>query len=233
MSGVNGRAMEIERAWDVGTSTRSGTRPDRTQVAEALPGLSGRVLGLQARAGNRAVSAMLRQPAVQRQGDPGAVADAVARIEAVLDPAQFDEAEAPSGAVVQASRDVAVQREEKEPEPTRNANAGDAVKAVLATEPGKQAVAALKEEAKHAVQTTSTGDKVVIVTTGLAMGGLAVGGVFSDPSARKLLVPMLNDKQVPVPGVPGLSASLKVDDNGMPNGGMLYFDVGQFIPGFQ
>lgn len=207
-------------------------RPDEDAPGTPAPTRNGpraaRLLDLQARLGNRRVAALVSDPAgVHRAADPDALEAAAARIDAVLDPdALGDE---PATAPVQASSRVQRDGPSPDPEP-RKGTPGDVVKAILKTPAGKKAVSAVREEAKGVVRSASTGEKAAMVVSGILVGGGALAGVLSDPEARAFLLPKVSGKKIPVPGVDGLSASISFDTEGRPTGGMVYFDVGRYLP---
>jgi hypothetical protein len=76
----------------------------------------------------------------------------------------------------------------------------------------------------------STGDQVLVVTTGILIGGTALGGVLSSPEARTWAIARFNGQLLPVPGVPGLRLQMNFTDAEMLFG--LHFDVGRYLPGF-
>lgn len=203
-------------------------------------------LSLQRAAGNRAVSALvaggpavLRRNApsapVQRSAAPDPREQALARIEAILDPETVGEEGGVTGSgsapSVQASRAGVVQRQDPEaPPPPRPATSGDLMKAIVATEQGKQATEVLKEEAKAVVMALKPGELAGVVTASLAIGGIGVAGAMTDPDARSLVFSQVSGRKVPVPGVQGLSVKVDLAKDGRPTGGMLYFNVGSVLP---
>lgn len=219
---------------------RSGTRGDRhprrgndnvhdEQSELRTPAGAAQILELQARVGNRGVASLVSAaPRVHRAGDPDAVEAAVARIDAVLDPDSIGK-ESAGTSPVQTSPNV--QRDgRKGDSPPRKATPGDVLKAVLATPQGKKAITAVKEEGKRVVRRASTGEKAAMIVSGVLIGGGPVAGALTDPDARKFLLPKLSGKKVAVPGVDGLSGSVSFDPEGRPTGGMVYLDVGRYLP---
>jgi hypothetical protein len=210
-----------------------GGRPaaPRPSVASEVPAL----LGLQASVGNHAVAAIVarsseREP-VQRTNEPPEIEAALAAIDALLDPEALAGTTKGHPPAVQPSREALVQRqgpgEEPKPKPGKP---GDVVEALAKTEPGKQAIQILNDKAKHAVVSLSTGEKVTVVTALFAIGGGALAGAMSDPQARRFMLEQASGKEVPVPGVRGLSMKVDLGKDGVPTGGMLLFDVGSVLP---
>ncbi len=73
----------------------------------------------------------------------------------------------------------------------------------------------------------STGDRVLLVTTSVLIGGGALAGVASDPGSRRFVLDQLNGKDLPVPGVGGLSVqfSTRADNLGV----MFTYDLAPLI----
>src|SRR5262249_7738443 len=74
----------------------------------------------------------------------------------------------------------------------------------------------------------STGDRVALVSTAVAIGGGAVAGVLSDPDARNWVATTLRGTVYPVPMVPGLGVQLDLGGDSLIVG--LHLDVGRLLP---
>ena len=104
------------------------------------------------------------------------------------------------------------------------------LKALGATEPVKSAIKRAQEEAESKWQRLPTGEKAVVVSTGVSMAALAGVGVSSDPAARRTVLGALDGLEVPVPGVPGLKLKA-ITSGGRGVGGGIQVDVIKLLEG--
>jgi outer membrane protein OmpA-like peptidoglycan-associated protein len=114
--------------------------------------------------------------------------------------------------------------------PTRAGTGGDVLKALAATEPLKSAIKRAQEEAEGKWRRLPTGEKAVVVSTGVSMAALAAVGVSSDPAARRTVLGALDGVEVPVPGVPGLKLKA-LTSGGAGIGGGIQVDVIKLVGG--
>jgi hypothetical protein len=73
-----------------------------------------------------------------------------------------------------------------------------------------------------------TGGQVAVVTTSVVLAGGALAGILANPAARDWALTTLNDKIIPVPGVPGLGAQFNLGGDHIILG--LHLDVGRLLP---
>ena len=131
------------------------------------------------------------------------------------------------------------QREEKPavpagkgPEKPRAGKPGDLLKAVTKVPAVEAAISGLKEQAlsraKRDWKKLSTGGKVTLVSSLVLVGGSALGGIMAHDRSRNAALGFIKDKQLPVPGVPGLSMQLNLvgPDLGVQFG----LNVGRLLP---
>jgi outer membrane protein OmpA-like peptidoglycan-associated protein len=116
------------------------------------------------------------------------------------------------------------------PSPARAATAGDALKALAETEPVKRAIKQAQEEAESKWRRLPTGEKAVVVSTGVSMAALAAVGISSDPAARTTVLGAMDGLEVPVRGVPGLKLKA-LTSGGRGIGGGIQIDVIKLIEG--
>jgi outer membrane protein OmpA-like peptidoglycan-associated protein len=114
--------------------------------------------------------------------------------------------------------------------PTRAGTAGDALKALAATEPVKSAIKRAQETGESEWKRLPTGEKAVVVSTGVSMAALAAVGISSDPAARKTALGALDGLEIPVPGVPGLKLKA-LTSGGAGIGGGIQIDVIKLVGG--
>jgi outer membrane protein OmpA-like peptidoglycan-associated protein len=116
------------------------------------------------------------------------------------------------------------------PSPARAATPSDALKALAATEPIKSAIKRAQEEAESNWRQLPTGEKAVVISTGVSMAALAAVGISSDPAARKTALGAMDGLEVPVPGVPGLKLNA-LTSGGRGIGGGIQIDVIKLVGG--
>jgi hypothetical protein len=61
------------------------------------------------------------------------------------------------------------------------------------------------DQAAHDWRELSTGGRVALISQTALIGGGALAGVLSDPEARTFTLGLLQNRDIPVPGVPGLT----------------------------
>jgi hypothetical protein len=84
------------------------------------------------------------------------------------------------------------------------------------------------EQARQDWAALSRGEKAVVVSTGVLIGGGALAGVLSSPEARSWVGSTLGGTVYPVPLVPGLGVQLNLGGDNVILG--LHFDVGRYLP---
>jgi hypothetical protein len=119
----------------------------------------------------------------------------------------------------------------QEPQP-KAADFGDLWKAIQAVPEVKSLLERLQQEALAILRrdwtSATTGEKIVAITGGVAIAGLAGAGVLSSPEGRDFARDQINGKKFPVPGVGGLHIEVTLTEN---NAGLgLHLDVGRFLP---
>jgi outer membrane protein OmpA-like peptidoglycan-associated protein len=114
--------------------------------------------------------------------------------------------------------------------PARAATPGDALKALAATDAVKRAIKQAQEEAESNWRRLPTGEKAVVVSTGVSMAALAAVGISSDPAARRSVLGALDGVEIPVPGVPGLKLKA-LTSGGAGIGGGIQIDVIKLVGG--
>jgi hypothetical protein len=73
-----------------------------------------------------------------------------------------------------------------------------------------------------------TGGQVAVVTTSVVLAGGALAGILTNPSGRDWALRALNDRIIPVPPVPGLSAQFNLGGDHVILG--LHLDLGPHLP---
>lgn len=114
--------------------------------------------------------------------------------------------------------------------PTRSGSPGDALKALAATEPVKGGITRVQEEAESNWRRLPTGEKAVVVSTGVSMATLAAVGISSDPAASKTSLGAIDGLEVPVLGAPGLKLKA-ITSGGRGVGGGIQIDIIKIIGG--
>ncbi len=95
----------------------------------------------------------------------------------------------------------------------RAAEVGDLMKAIWAVpvvqESTNRLLDQVSDRARREWGSASTGDKVLIVSTGVTIAGGSLAGLLSNNQARTAAFNFVVDKDLPVPGVDGLSVRLR------------------------
>ena len=78
---------------------------------------------------------------------------------------------------------------------------------------------------------SSRGERALVVTHTILLGGGVLAGVMTNDPARTGVLNFIDGRDIPVPGVSGLSVQLRHDRSGpRPDyGGMLKFDLGRYV----
>ena len=120
----------------------------------------------------------------------------------------------------------------KGPSTPRPAELGDLGKAIWGVPAVKQAANQLGDAVTHDFRLgwgrASGWEKAGIITTGLLISGGALTGALVHTPSRIELLTFIDGKKIPVPGVDGLSFSLKRRGSGVPGGGAT---IPLFVPG--
>ena len=118
------------------------------------------------------------------------------------------------------------------PDTPRAAEASDVLEAVMAIPAIDQGITSLQTLATDRVlidwRKLSTGEKVGVVSTVVTIGLGALGGVASDPAARRLALSQLNGRILPVPGVDWLHLEVNTGGDALMVG--MHLDVGRLLP---
>lgn len=99
------------------------------------------------------------------------------------------------------------------PEKPRPGTAGDALKAIMRVPAVDTALTRLRTEATDRLsgdwRSLSTGGKAAVITQSAVIGGGAVAGILSDPTARRFALGLLENRSLPT-GVPGLNFQFRL-----------------------
>lgn len=118
------------------------------------------------------------------------------------------------------------------PETAHEASASDLMSAIMAVPTIDGALTNLKTQAGDRVQRDwsrlSTGDRVLVITTGVTIAGTALAGAMANPDSRNVVLQQISGHDLPVPGIDGLSVQVNTQRENM--GVMFTFDVGQHLP---
>lgn len=76
---------------------------------------------------------------------------------------------------------------------------------------------------------STTGERALIITQGLVIGGGALTGVLSHSPTRVQVLNFLSGKDIPVPGLRGLSVQLRHNSAIGDYGGVLTFDLAPYV----
>lgn len=102
----------------------------------------------------------------------------------------------------------------KGPKKPRAGKPGDVLKAVTKIPAVDGAITKLKDDAlgraKRDWRKLSTGGKVTLVSSLVLVGGTALGSIMAHDRSRTAALGFIKDKDLPVPGVPGLSIQLNL-----------------------
>jgi len=118
------------------------------------------------------------------------------------------------------------------PSTPRAATGGDVVRAILRIPAVDSALTRLRtqaeEQARRDWRRLSAGERALVITQSVLIAGGALGGVLSSPEGREFSLDLIQNRAIPVPGVPGLTFQFNATG---PNQ-MLRFDlnVGALLP---
>lgn len=119
----------------------------------------------------------------------------------------------------------------KGPSKPRPAKAGDLISALMGVPAVKRAVDTVKAKATDGVRRDwkrlSTGGRVAAISTTVLIGGAGLAGILSRDKARQESLEFIQGKNIPVPGVTGLTFS--ISPVGKNKKFMLNFDVTKFL----
>jgi hypothetical protein len=117
------------------------------------------------------------------------------------------------------------------PETPRTANMGDLLKAILQIPAVQSGVTALQTEAERQLRTNwdslSTGERVLVITHGVILGGGALAGVLSNPQGRQFLLDQVQGRTIPIPGLP---MTFQFNLTGPDQRVQIGLDVGSLLP---
>jgi hypothetical protein len=119
----------------------------------------------------------------------------------------------------------------QDPQP-RAADFGDLWKAIQAVPEIHSLLERLQQEALTVLRrdwtSATTGERIVAITGGVAIAGLAGAGVLSSQEGRDFARDQINGRKFPVPGVGGLHIEVTLTETNVGLG--LHLDVGRFLP---
>ena len=118
------------------------------------------------------------------------------------------------------------------PATSRAASAGDLFRALMRVPAISSAITTLRTEAASRARSEwnqlNTGERALVISHTALLGAGALAGVLSSPEGREFTLDMLQDRDLPVPGVPGLNFRFNVTG---PNQQLfLNLDLAQLIP---
>ncbi len=100
------------------------------------------------------------------------------------------------------------------PSTPRAGTPGDVVRAILAIPAVDAALTRLRTQAEDRLRRDwrrlSTGERVLLVSQAALITGTALAGVLSDPEARQFTLGLIQNRDIPIPGVPGLTFQFNV-----------------------
>ncbi|MFQ5814820.1 MAG: DUF4157 domain-containing protein [Anaerolineae bacterium] len=95
------------------------------------------------------------------------------------------------------------------PATPRPAETGDVLRAILRIPAVDSALTRLRAEATDRVRRDwrrlSTGERALVITQTAVIGAGAIGGILSSPEASQAALDLIQNRDLPVPGVPGLN----------------------------
>lgn len=118
------------------------------------------------------------------------------------------------------------------PSTPRAATGGDVARAIMRIPAVDSALTRLRteaaEQARRDWRRLSTGERALVITQSALIAGGALAGVLSSPEGREFSLNLLQNRAIPIPGVPGLTFQFNVTG---PNQ-MVRFDlnVGALLP---
>jgi len=118
------------------------------------------------------------------------------------------------------------------PSTPRAASGGDVMRAILRIPAVDSALTRLRtqaaEQARRDWRRLSTGERALVITQSALITGGALAGVLTSPEARQFTLGLIQNRALPIPGVPGLTFQFNVTG---PNQ-MIRFDlnVGALLP---
>jgi hypothetical protein len=118
------------------------------------------------------------------------------------------------------------------PDTAHEASASDLMSAIMAVPAIDGALTNLKTQAGERVQRDwghlSTGERALVITTGVTIAGTALAGAMANPDSRNFVLQQVSGRDFPVPGIEGLSFQVNTQRENM--GVMFTFDVGKHFP---
>ncbi|MEZ4734074.1 MAG: DUF4157 domain-containing protein [Caldilineaceae bacterium] len=95
------------------------------------------------------------------------------------------------------------------PAEPRPATGGDVLRAILAVPAVNSALTNLRTQATTQLRSgwdsLATGERALVITQGALLGAGVLGGVLSSPEGRDFTLGLIQNRALPVPGVPGLT----------------------------
>ncbi|MFZ5601421.1 MAG: hypothetical protein ACOY7J_03125 [Pseudomonadota bacterium] len=119
------------------------------------------------------------------------------------------------------------------PATPRAAQVGDLLGAVWRLPFMQQAATRLADDASRRFQRdwgqATTGERALVITQAIVVGGGALTGVLTNSPTRVQVLNFLSGKDIPVPGLPGLSVQLRHNSTLGDYGGILMFDLAPYM----
>jgi hypothetical protein len=171
---------------------------------------------------------------VQQQVNPATVRTGLDQVNLQLPTSSITTPETPNPFAIPATTTADSSSAPTTDEPTtpRAGNPGDIIRAVLRMPQIDAAVTSLQTQVGDRItqdwQRLNTGERIATVSTLVAIGGGALAGIISDPSARRFALDQLNGRAIPVPYLNWLHLEINTASDNLMLG--LHIDVGQLLP---
>ncbi len=118
------------------------------------------------------------------------------------------------------------------PETPRPASIGDLGRAIMGIPAIDQALTQLQDQAAERARRDwgrlGLGGQILLVSTGVLIGGGALTAAGINPDSRQFILDQLNGRVIPVPGVPWLRTEFNTQGDGFMFG--LHLDLGALLP---
>ncbi|MDJ0656363.1 MAG: hypothetical protein QNJ40_19545 [Xanthomonadales bacterium] len=122
------------------------------------------------------------------------------------------------------------------PATPRAANVGDLARAVWNLPAVQGAAGRVLDDvgaaARRGWNTASPGQRALFITHSVVLSGGAIAGILSHDQTRTGVLDFLSGKNIPVPGVDGLTLQLRHDSGRGDYGAIVGFDVAPYLPSF-
>ncbi len=138
----------------------------------------------------------------------------------------------PSGPMAQSTERASTSVSTRSSSPPREASLGDVARALAATEPMAEMLRRLQEqardEARHVWSRAEPLERGLMISSFSIVGGSLLAGILSSPSARRNILPLLNGRPLPIPGLDWLHVEMYTGENSVMFG--VHLDIGSLLP---